>query len=89
MRIVLALGFLAIPTSAISEELPRPAKAPKLPIVCTKSSEQISGLNKICYYSCAKSDGTMTVPTYEICPGWTPRWRLSRTAHAGPTKNSR
>jgi hypothetical protein len=89
MKLVLALATLAMPASAIAEELPRTAKPSRVPMVCAKSGEQVSGLSKVCYYTCAKSDGAMTVATYEPCPHWTPRWRLNRTAHAGPTGNSR
>jgi hypothetical protein len=87
MRIVLALAFFTASASAIAEEAPRTAKPSRVPLLCTKSGEKVSGLTKICYYSCAKSEGAMTVTTYEACPHWTPRWRLKRTF--GPIENSR
>jgi hypothetical protein len=82
MRIILALVVFALSVPAIAEETFQDTKPTRMPIVCRKSAERYAGLNKICHYSysCAKSDGTMTVPPYEACPQWTPRWRLSRTA---------
>jgi len=86
MRIVLALAVFMIPASVMAEESSRAAK-PKVPGVCNKSGEQVSGLTKICYYTCARTEGGMKVTTYEACPSWTPRWRLSR--NIGPRANPR
>jgi hypothetical protein len=92
MRMVLALVFFvatAATSIAIAETSPRTGKPSKLPLLCSKSAEKVSGLTKICYYSCAKSEGALTTTTYEACPGWTPRWRLNRTAKFEPSGNSR
>ncbi|SDI26935.1 hypothetical protein SAMN05444171_4814 [Bradyrhizobium lablabi] len=89
MRIALALVVFTLSVPAIAEETSSDTKPTRMPIVCRKSAEHVAGLNKICHYSCAKSDGTMTVPPYEACPQWTPRWRLSRTAHSESAGTSR
>jgi len=88
MRIVLALAVLAALASlALAEQSPRTGEPFRLPLLCNKSGEKISGLTKICYYSCANSEGGITAATYEPCPRWTPRWQLNRTAQFGPNEN--
>jgi hypothetical protein len=87
MRIVLALAVLAASSSAFAEQ--SPLMGYRLPLLCNKSGEKISGLTTICYYSCAKSEGAMTTTTYEACPRWTTRWKLNRNAQFGPKENSR
>jgi len=89
MRIVLALAVLAVSSSAFAGQAPLAGEPYRLPLLCNKSGEKISGLTKICYYSCAKSEGAMTATTYEACPRWTTRWQLNRTAQFGPKENSR
>jgi hypothetical protein len=89
MKSVLALAVFVLPVCAMAEESSRTAKPPKVPIICTKSDEQVSGLTKICYYTCAKSEGAITVATYQACPRWTTRWRLNRSGHFGPSANPR
>lgn len=85
--IVLALTVFTMSASAIAAESSPTAKPFRAALVCTKSGEQTSGLTKICYYDCAKSEGAITVKTYDACPRWTPRWRLNRTGHFGPNPN--
>ena len=89
MRIVLALTVLAASSSAFAEQSPLTGAPYRLPLLCNKSGEKISGLIKICYYSCAKSEGGMTAMAYEACPRWTTRWKLNRNAQFGPKENSR
>jgi hypothetical protein len=89
MRIVLALAVLAASSSAFAEQSPLTGETYRLPLLCNNSGEKISGLAKICYYSCAKSEGGMMATTYEACPRWTARWNLNRNAQFGPKENSR
>jgi len=88
MRIVLALAVLAASSSALAKQSPLTGEPYRLPLLCNNSGEKISGLTKICYYSCAKSEGALTVTTYEACPRWTTRWQLKRNAQFGPKENS-
>jgi hypothetical protein len=37
-------------------------------LVCFKTSEKISGLNKICFYNCVGSEAAITVSSAELCP---------------------
>jgi hypothetical protein len=85
MRIVLVMAAFAVSIPAIAEESPRTAKPAKMGLICKKSTEQTSGLTRICYYDCSGTEGAMTARTYEHCPRWTPRWRLNRTAAFGPS----
>ena len=87
--IILALTVFTVSASAIAAEAPDPSKPVRVSMVCTKASQKISGLTKICYYDCAGSEGAITVQTYETCPRWKPRWRLNRTGPFGPSGNSR
>jgi hypothetical protein len=87
--IILALTVFTVSASAIAAEATDPSRPVKVSMVCTKSSQKISGLTKICYYDCAGSEGAITVQTYEACPRWKPRWRLNRTGPFGPSEKSR
>lgn len=40
----------------------------KVALMCFKSGEQTSGMNKICYYNCAGSEAATTVKSYDLCP---------------------
>jgi hypothetical protein len=37
-------------------------------LMCFKSGEQVSGMNKICYYDCTGSEAAITVKAYQLCP---------------------
>jgi hypothetical protein len=89
MRIVLMLAGLAVSAPAIAEEAPHTAKPPGMALICKKFSEQTSGLTRVCYYDCGRSEGAITARTYEPCPRWMPRWRLNRTGPFGPSGVSR
>jgi hypothetical protein len=88
MTIVLALAVLTVSASAI-EDAPQTVKPSRVSIMCTKSGEHLGGLTKVCYYSCAGSEGALKEPAYEACPGWTPRWRLNHNSQFGPNKKAR
>jgi hypothetical protein len=87
--IVLALTVFAVSASAIAAEPPDSAKPFSVAMVCTKSSQQTSGLTKICYYDCGGTEGAMTVQTYDACPRRVLHWRLNRTGSFGPSGVSR
>jgi hypothetical protein len=88
MRTVLALVVFAASVPAVAEETPRRAKPAKMSMFCTMSSQQTSGLTKVCYYSCGEAEGAITVKPYDACPRWTPRWRLNKTAQYGPSRKN-
>jgi hypothetical protein len=89
MRIALALAFFAASASAMAEQTPPTSKASRVPLLCTNSGRKVAGLKKICYYSCASSEGAITVAVYDACPRWKSRWGLNRNAQFGPSEKSR
>lgn len=54
----------ALSTTASAIPAPRHTTA----LTCFKSGEQISGINKICYYNCAGSSAAITVSIASLCP---------------------
>jgi hypothetical protein len=40
----------------------------KVAVVCFKSGERMSGMNRICYYDCLGSTYAITVGVAELCP---------------------
>jgi len=45
-----------------------PMPAPDDGIVCLKTHDQISEMNRICYYLCQGEATSVTVPSSELCP---------------------
>lgn len=43
-------------------------------VTCFKKSEEISGMNKICYYDCLGSGAAITIKSHELCPLTIKRW---------------
>ena len=37
-------------------------------VTCFKTGEEISGMNKICYYDCMGSGAAITVSAVSLCP---------------------
>ena len=37
-------------------------------VTCFKTGEQVSGMNKICYYNCAGSTAAITISSVALCP---------------------
>jgi hypothetical protein len=86
---ILALAAFAVSASTIAAAPPPGATPFEVAMFCTKSSQQTTGLTKICYYDCAGSEAAMTARIYEPCPHRTLRWRLNRAGRFGPSVNSR
>ena len=40
----------------------------RVQMMCTKSGERVSGMNKICYYDCAGNEATQTISSTGLCP---------------------
>lgn len=45
-----------------------PKPAPQFALVCFGTGEQISGMNKICFYNCAGSGAAITISSVKLCP---------------------
>jgi hypothetical protein len=37
-------------------------------VMCFKTGERVSGMNKICYYDCLGSAYAITIKSHELCP---------------------
>jgi hypothetical protein len=83
--IVLALTVFTVSASAIAAAAPDSAKPFAVSMICTKSSQQSSGLSKVCYYNCGETEGAMRVHIYDLCPHRMLHWRLNRTGSFGPS----
>jgi hypothetical protein len=80
MRYIIILGTLSLLSfpvqasallSAIeidpTAEPPRQS-FPQVAVMCFKTGEQISGMNKICYYDCLGSGTAITIRSTQLCP---------------------
>jgi|ERR1700744_5260884 hypothetical protein len=87
---VLAVGIGAMPTLTIAKQSLVEGKASRVTVLCSKSSEHVvSGLTKICYFHCGKSERALKMTTYEACPHRALRWQLNHNAGYGPSLPSR
>ena len=55
--IIFVLASLAYPTLTANSA-----------VTCFKKGEQISGMNKICYYDCMGSTAAITISSVSLCP---------------------
>lgn len=37
-------------------------------MMCFKAGERVSGMNKMCFYTCPNGTAAITVASYELCP---------------------
>lgn len=69
MRYISAVFAIMIPLTATAAEAPRSDLRPfKVALLCFSKGEQVSGMNKICYYDCAGSTVAINVKSFELCP---------------------
>jgi hypothetical protein len=61
---VVALGPLGGSVSAPILERP----SMQVASVCFGAGEQVSGMNKICYYKCITGTVAITIKSYQLCP---------------------
>jgi hypothetical protein len=67
-------AFLCAALPASAREINEPQSEAKidkpirLTLLCLLTGEQVSGLNKICYYDCAGSGAAITIASYQLCP---------------------
>lgn len=68
------LAILAAVVSLGSAPHPMQSKTPpatppiRLALMCFKTGEKVSGMNKICFYDCAGSEAAVTVGAAQLCP---------------------
>jgi hypothetical protein len=87
---ILALGISATPAATFAKQSGTEGRAARATLLCTRSGERVvSGLTKICYFHCGKSERALKVTTYEACPHRALRWQLNHNAGYGPSLPSR
>ncbi len=61
--------FIATSVSAQQTSTSRPPTKPmRVAVVCFKTGEKVSGMNKICYYNCLGSEAAITISSVQLCP---------------------
>lgn len=63
MRYIALAVLLALPGPASAAQKPL-----RMAVVCFAKGEQVSGLNKICYYDCLGSMAAITIGAAALCP---------------------
>jgi hypothetical protein len=88
--IVVALTIEISPPMATAKQSAPEGRASRVTVLCTRSSERVvSGLTKICYFHCGKSERALKVTTYQECPRRALRWQLNHNAGYGPSLPAR
>ena len=63
----LALLAMFVPAEISTGQISSPPVV-RLAAMCFKTGEEISGLNKICYYDCLGSAAAITIKSFALCP---------------------
>ena len=70
-RFLTALTICTIAAPAFGQDNTTSSQATKptrVAVVCFKTGEKVSGMNKICYYDCLGSEAAITIRSVELCP---------------------
>jgi len=66
---MLAFALAAvIAADSAHSHMSREPRGMQVAVTCFKSGEQVSGMNKICYYNCLGSQAAITIGAVELCP---------------------
>lgn len=68
---IIALAILGGTASLSAQQVgmpPASSKPIRVAVICFKSGEQVSGMNKICYYNCLGSQAAITIGAVQLCP---------------------
>lgn len=65
---MIALLIAAVTTTAPIPQSEPPQTNQQVAVMCFKSGEQQSGMNRICYYNCLGSTVAITIGAIELCP---------------------
>lgn len=65
---VISLVMLASFSVAAGAKMSGKQATIQIAAMCFKTGEQISGMNKICYYNCLGSTAAITIKSVELCP---------------------
>lgn len=64
IAVLLAMGA----NGGVPAESTQPNPEERLALMCFKSGEVISGMNKICFYDCLGSTVAITISSVSLCP---------------------
>ena len=67
MRWIIVLTLLSVPMIVTADKAKK-ADINKVAVTCFYKSEQVSGMNKICYYDCLGSAAAITISAVSLCP---------------------
>lgn len=67
MNVVL-LAALVSSSIMQSDTLEKSDRTTEMAAMCFKTGEQVSGMNKICFYDCLGSAKAITIGSVELCP---------------------
>jgi hypothetical protein len=62
------VSIVAALTSGLQPIAAQHPKGMEVAMVCFKTGEETSGLNKICYYNCMGSQAAITISAVSLCP---------------------
>lgn len=70
MRVVLTALFASAMVGAAPAPPPqeKPIQLAQIQTTCFFKGEQVSGMNKICYYDCLGSTAAITISSISLCP---------------------
>jgi hypothetical protein len=63
-----AIALAGLGVGAPPPKQPPADKPMRLALMCMKTGEETSGMNKICYYDCGGSRAAITVSITDLCP---------------------
>lgn len=64
------IAIAVLMTTFAQSNMPTVDEAPstETAAICFKTGEQVSGMNKICFYDCMGSAKAITIGAVELCP---------------------
>lgn len=63
---LLAVGLLFVPADNSVNQVDK--KPLRVAVICFFQYEQVSGMNKICFYDCLGSTTAITISSVSLCP---------------------
>lgn len=68
MKFVVAMLTILLAVSPAAGEQVKKPRLPRVAVICFFQYEQVSRMNKICYYDCLGSMAAITQSSISLCP---------------------
>ena len=68
ISVLILIAMLSYPFEEPHKPMSHAPGEAQVAVVCFKSGEQTSGMNKICYYDCMGSTAAITISSVQLCP---------------------